>query len=262
MPELPEVETVRRVLEERLAGGTLASVAVPAVSFYRRPPERALSALAGGRLESVRRRGKYLLLSFGGRGELSLHLGMSGRLLLAADGATTSHCRLELSFDRGRLLFNDPRRFGRAACELPQLGPEPLGEEFTAESLRGALRGRRAPIKAALMDQSVVAGLGNIYATEALHRAGVRPAREAGRLSWEQTRALWRAIRSVLERGVALGGCTLDDEAFLDPLGRPGRFQGAVSVYGRRACRRGHALKRTARPIGGRTSLYCPECQR
>ncbi len=259
MPELPEVETVRRALDARLRGRVVCGVAVGRPTFYRRPPAVALKALEGGRVAGWRRRGKYLLLDLEGRGSVVFHLGMSGRLTIGKDGP---HARLSFRAGDDEIFFHDARRFGRVGGPLPALGPEPLDPGFDASVLRAVLRGRSAPVKALLMDQRLIAGLGNIYASEALHLAGVRPARAGGSLTRAETASLAAACRRVLELGVSLGGSTLDDESFLDPLGRPGRMQERVKVYGRRACGTcGGPVRDTRRPIGGRSSPHCPRCQ-
>ena len=228
-------------------------------TFYRKPPWEAYEHLPGKTLSGVFRRGKYLLFRFETGAELVLHLGMSGSLRL--DGPV-SHERLRLEFGSEILRMNDPRRFGRAGCKLPSLGPEPLSEEFNPGVLSRAFRGRKAPIKALLLDQKVVAGLGNIYATEALYAARIRPGRAAGGLRSAQLERLTSVIKDILGQAVELGGSTLDDEAYVDPLGRPGRAQQLLKVYGRTECPSGHALKATARIIGGRRAWYCPDCQR
>jgi formamidopyrimidine-DNA glycosylase len=258
MPELPEAETVRRVLDERLRGRVVTAFEVGKPTFYRRPPASALKGLVGAVIEAVRRRGKYLILDLSGPKELVLHLGMSGRIILGGDGP---HRRFRFSAGESVVNFHDARRFGRVGCALPELGPDALNEPVTENYLFGVLRKRKAPVKALLMDQSLVAGLGNIYATEALFRAGLRPGRAAGSLSRQDCRRLCAAIKDVIALAVKLGGSTLEDAAYLDPLGRPGRFQEQVFVYGRTVGRCGHALKATRKPIGGRTSLYCPVCQ-
>ncbi len=263
MPELPEVETVRRVLAERLGGKKVTAVVVPRVSFYRRPPKAAVSGLEGTRLEGARRRGKYILLDFSGSRVLTMHLGMSGRLFLApASAPPEKHERFRMDFGAESARFVDPRRFGRVGCELPEFGPEPLGPEFHAAHLARQFRGRRAPVKALLLDQAVVAGVGNIYATEALFRAGVRPARAAGSMTAAERERIVAEVKKVLAAGIEAGGSTLDDEAFLDPLGRPGRAHLQHAVYARKTGACGHALLKTRRLMAGRTSLYCPICQR
>jgi formamidopyrimidine-DNA glycosylase len=259
MPELPEVETVRRVLEERLKGLKITSYEVGTPTFYRAPPPEALEGLVGATVEAVRRRGKYLVLALSGGKELTLHLGMSGRIVIGGRGP---HTRFSFTVEGTAVHFHDARRFGRVGCALPAFGPEPLEPAFTAEYLFAALRGRKAPIKALLMDQAVVAGLGNIYATEALFEAGLRPGRAARSLSRGDCERLVAAIKRLLALAVELRGSTLEDTAYLDPLGREGGFQKVVAVYGRKTGRCGHALKATRRPIAGRTSLFCPVCQK
>lgn len=259
MPELPEVETVRRVLEERLKGLTISAVEVGKPTFYRAPPASALQGLVGATVEAVKRRGKYLTLVVSGGKELTLHLGMSGRIVLGGEG---KHLRFRMTVEGQVVNFYDARRFGRVGCELPEFGPEPLEDDFHADYLFRALRGRKAPIKAMLMDQAIVAGLGNIYATEALYEARLRPGRAAASLTRADVDRLVAAIKSILGRAVQARGSTLPDTAYLDPLGQPGAFQHEVSVYGRKVGRCGHPLKTTRKPISGRTSVYCPVCQK
>lgn len=259
MPELPEVETVRRVLEGSLKGKKIVSCEVGKPTFYRAPPRALAASLVGRTVESIGRRGKYLLLRLSGGLEVVMHLGMSGRIVIGGDGP---HVRFRFSVDGAVVNFHDARRFGRVGCPMPEFGPEPLEDAFTADYLFQALRGRTAPIKAMLMDQAVVAGLGNIYATEALFEAGIRPARRAKTLSRAETEKLARVIKSILARAVEARGSTLEDSAYLDPLGQAGEFQLQVSVYGRKVGRCGHALQATRKPIAGRTSLFCPVCQK
>lgn len=260
MPELPEVETVRRVLHELFAGRTVAAVAVGEPTFYREPPLEAIRALAGGTIAGFRRRGKYLIVDLVDRPSVVFHLGMSGRLTV---GGESPHVRFQIWVGEQAVRFHDSRRFGRVGCALPALGPEPMEEAFGADYLWKVLRKRTAPVKALIMDQKLVAGLGNIYATEALHLAGVRPGRAGKSLSRAETEKLAKACRKVLQLGVDLGGSTLEDESFLDPLGRPGRMQDHVKVYGRKTCGTcGATLLDTRKSIGGRASRYCPSCQR
>jgi formamidopyrimidine-DNA glycosylase len=259
MPELPEVETVRRVLDERFRGLVITAVAVGKPTFYRAPPPSAIRALTGGRISAFRRRGKYLIVGLEGRADVVFHLGMSGRLTV---GGESPHVRFQFWIGTEAVRFHDSRRFGRVGCALPALGLEPLDAAFDAAYLWKILRRRTAPVKALIMDQKLIAGLGNIYATEALHLARVRPGRAGKSLSRSEVEALASACRTVLELGVDLGGSTLDDESFLDPLGRPGRMQKHVKVYGRRDCATcGGLLLDTRRSIGGRASRYCPVCQ-
>ena len=259
MPELPEVETVRRALERHVRGRVITAFRVGRPAFNRPIPAKALRGLQGSRIRAVERRGKYLLLRLSRGRDLVCHLGMSGSVSF---GTCEGHVRFRFTAEGRTVKIHDPRRFGRVGCRLPELGPEPLSRDFRADYLFNALRGRRAPVKALLLDQAVVAGIGNIYATEALFRAGIRPQRPAGRVSRAEAKRLCREVKRVLARAIRLGGTTLKDQAFKDPEGRPGRFSLSNAVYGLKVGACGHPLKATTRPISGRTSLYCPVCQR
>ena len=259
MPELPEVETVRRVLQERYAGQVITAVALGKPTFYHAPPLAAIKILTGGRIAAFKRRGKYLIVVIEERGEVIFHLGMSGRITV---GGVSPHVRFQMWIGTEAVRFHDSRRFGRVGCPLPALGPEPLDAEFTSDYLLNILRKRTAPVKALIMDQTLIAGLGNIYATEALHAAKIRPGRAGKSLRRAEVDKLTEACRDILSRGVEAGGATLDDEAFLDPLGRPGRMQMGVMVYGRENCGTcGGPVIGTRKSIGGRASAYCPSCQ-
>ncbi|MDD5656513.1 MAG: bifunctional DNA-formamidopyrimidine glycosylase/DNA-(apurinic or apyrimidinic site) lyase [Elusimicrobia bacterium] len=258
MPELPEVETVRRALNRRVRGRVISSYEVGRPAFNRPIPARALRRLKGSRILAVDRRGKYLLLRLSRGWDLVCHLGMSGSVSFGSDDG---HVRFRFTAGGMTVKIHDPRRFGRVTDALPPLGPEPLAQDFDAAVLARVLRGRRAPVKSVLLDQAALAGIGNIYATEALYAARIAPARPADEVTELETRRLCAAIKRILKRAIRLGGTTLSDEAFRDPDGRPGRFQLATAVYGRRRCPRGHLLAATRRPIAGRTSLYCPACQ-
>ncbi|MDE2149073.1 MAG: bifunctional DNA-formamidopyrimidine glycosylase/DNA-(apurinic or apyrimidinic site) lyase [Gammaproteobacteria bacterium] len=272
MPELPEVETVRRGLSARLLGHRLAAVSVRQPVLRWPVPVQLARRLRGRRLDSVERRGKYLLLDFAGA-RLLLHLGMSGRLsVLSRVAPPGPHDHVDFRFDDGRCLrFHDPRRFGCVLLLdgggghplLDGLGPEPLSDAFTAVYLYARTRNRCAAIKSVLMDARVVAGVGNIYASESLHRAGVRPARAAGRLAPADCRRLVAAVRTVLSEAIAQGGTTLTDSAFAGTDGSFGDFQQQLAVYDRegKPCPRcGTAVRRVV--IGQRSSYYCPRCQR
>lgn len=260
MPELPEVETVRRVLADRYTGMTIAAVAVGKPTFYRPPTLEAIKTLTGGTIAAFKRKGKFLLVEIEGRGEVVFHLGMSGRITV---GGESPHVRFQMWIGTEAVRFHDSRRFGRVGGPLPKLGPEPMDPAFTKDYLWKVLRKRTAPVKALIMDQRLIAGLGNIYATEALHRAKVRPARAGKSLSRAESDRLADACKEVLLLGVEAGGATLEDESFLDPLGRPGNMQMDVLVYGREECGtcRG-PVQDTRRSIGGRASRFCARCQR
>ena len=284
MPELPEVETIRRGLLPVVRDRRIARIARRPVALHGRPVP-ALAGLAGARIADLDRRGKYLLWRMGDGGPiLVMHLGMSGRIIVETGSpprdpeaalAADRHVHLALALDDGGLVvFRDPRRFGQldllpeeAALArhhaLAALGPEPLGAAFTADYLHARLRASRARVKARLMDQGVVAGLGNIYVLEALHLAGIRPTRRADRIGRRSCERLVAAIRSVLEEAIASGGSSLKDYRLAD--GSLGYFQHRFRVYGRenRPCLRpGCGGVVTKRVQAGRASYYCPACQR
>jgi formamidopyrimidine-DNA glycosylase len=271
MPELPEVETTRRGLEPWLLNQRVRG----AVLRHRgmRWPVRAdlPRLLAGHRIRSVGRRSKYLLLDCEA-GWLILHLGMSGSLRVVPAGEPAGkHDHFDLLLDSGKALrLTDPRRFGAVLWQpgepgrhklLRDLGPEPFDAAFDAAWLYRLTRGRTAPVKNLLMDSRVVCGVGNIYANEALFRAGMRPARAAGRTSRAECARLVHAVRTTLDDAIAAGGSTLRD--FVHADGSPGYFQQHYFVYGRagEACRRcGTPIK--AVRIGQRSAFYCARCQR
>ncbi len=259
MPELPEVETVRRVLADRYTGLKIEAVAVGKPTFYRPVPLAAIKTLTGGVIAAFKRKGKYLLVEIEGRGDVVFHLGMSGRITV---GGESPHVRFQMWIGTEAVRFHDSRRFGRVGGPMPKLGPEPLDADFTPDYLWKILRKRTAPVKALIMDQKLIAGLGNIYATEALHAAKVRPGRAGKSLSRAESDRLAKACRDILLIGVEAGGATLEDAAYLDPLGRPGRMQMNVMVYGREACGtcKGPVIG-TRKSIGGRASAFCPRCQ-
>jgi len=274
MPELPEVETIRRGLERRVIGCRITGIEI-AEPRLRTPLVAAAlrAALVGRAITAVRRRSKYLLPDLSGDQVLVLHLGMTGRVLLVPPRAeTVPHTHVRFLLDReGELRFADPRRFGmifvapRADLgvhpRFARLGPEPLEPGFDADTLRLRAVGVRKPIKNFLLDAAVVAGVGNIYACEALYRAGIHPRRAAGKLGVARWQALHAALRAILGRAIRDGGTTLQD--FRDSDGRYGAFQRRLQVYGREgeACRRcGRTVRRIVQ--SGRSTFYCPGCQR
>jgi formamidopyrimidine-DNA glycosylase len=273
MPELPEVETVRAGLERLLgAGARIARIELKRKDLRVPIPRDLPRRLAGQPITALRRRAKYLLWTTPA-GSLLCHLGMTGSWRLAAAGEERDHdhCYLHLA-DGRRLAFRDPRRFGllgfvapggeAAHPSLAGLGPEPLDTEgFTHDYLRARCRGRRGPIKALIMDQAVVVGVGNIYAQEALFRVGIRPTRAAGRVTGERLAALVDEIRVVLAEAIAAGGSTISD--FRQAGGGSGYFQHNFQVYDRggQPCARCRAPLR-AGVVGGRGTTWCPRCQR
>lgn len=277
MPELPEVEVLRRSLAP-LVGEGIEGVEVRDSRLREPVDETALRDLVGGRVERLGRRAKYLRIHLqrddwsDGR-TLVVHLGMSGRLILVPGGAAEEpHQHVVIHLTSGKeLRFHDPRRFGLVFAtptngldlepHFVHLGIEPLSEDLSGASLESAAERRRGPVKSFLMDAAVVVGLGNIYATEALFRAGIHPTRSVARISEERWDRLADSIREVLRDAIAEGGTTLAD--FSDGEGRSGYFQVSLSVYGREGepCPRcGRSLKRIVQ--SNRSTFYCPGCQR
>ena len=284
MPELPEVETIASDLRPLIVGRTISSVDLRFPSIVRHPePEVFARDLPGQRVLALDRRGKYMLLRLDGgggsplQGEASLvlvvHLGMTGQLLhKLPEDPYRPHTHVVLVLDNGtQLRYSDPRRFGRlllgseaelvAARKLPRLGPEPIDPEFTPRELHRRLSGRRAPLKLLLLDQSILAGVGNIYADEACYRARIRPDRPAGRLSRDRTKRLHGALRDSLLMGIANRGSSVDD--YVDLYGAKGTQQEELQVYGRGgqpclSCGRPLTLVR----LGGRATVFCRSCQR
>jgi len=271
MPELPEVETVRRGIEPHIEGRVVTSVVIRESRLRWPVPPRITRELPGQRLRGVSRRAKYLLLELD-TGHLLLHLGMSGTLrVLPGDLPAGKHDHLDFHLDSGTCLrFRDPRRFGSVSWTghapehhrlLRYLGPEPLSEEFNGDYLYRRSRGRRLAAKSFIMDSRTVAGVGNIYANEALYRAGIHPARPAGRIGLARYERLAAAVRETLEDAIERGGSTLRD--FLNGDGAPGFFVPLLRVYDRggepcAGC--GRPIRR--RIIGQRASYYCGACQR
>ena len=270
MPELPEVETTVRGLVPVLEGRRLANVEARRADLRRAFPPDLRQRLTGARVTGLARRAKYGLIHTDRGDTLVFHLGMSGRWRIDPE-ELGAHDHFLLETDEGhRLALNDPRRFGSLDLARTdgldrhepflRMGPEPLGEEFTADYLQRALAGRSAPIKALLLDQRVVAGLGNIYVCEALHMAGISPARAGGRIGKERLARLVEAIRAVLLSAIEAGGSSLRDYA--RPDGELGYFSKQWRVYGREgdACHCGAPIRR--RIEGGRSTFFCPICQR
>lgn len=277
MPELPEVETVRRDLDLELSGKRITKVEAVAGRSIRRHPDAAqfASAVLGTTVLSVARRGKYLLLRLDGGGALVVHLGMSGQLLLAAPGDDRPrHTHVVLRFDHDReLRFVDPRTFGemfvigepvdgRRWTELAHLGVDPLLDLKGWAQLAALLQSRRSKLKGLLLNQRFLAGIGNIYADEILFAARLRYDRTSDTLTTTEVRRLYRALVETLEAAVEHRGSTLVDAQYRDALGVAGTFQLRHRVYGRE----GQACTRCRRPIArvkaaGRSTFYCPHCQ-
>ncbi|RWR08264.1 bifunctional DNA-formamidopyrimidine glycosylase/DNA-(apurinic or apyrimidinic site) lyase [Paenirhodobacter populi] len=280
MPELPEVETVRRGLLPAMEGRIIAEARVNRPDLRWPLPERMAERLTGARVERLRRRSKYILADLDRGESLLIHLGMSGRMLVSGTmiggfhhdhPAPQKHDHVVFEMEGGaRVTFNDARRFGAmdlfptegeaAYWLLAQLGPEPFGNDFHEDYLVARLKGRAMPIKAALLDQRVVAGLGNIYVSETLFRAGIDPRRPAGRISAARIASLVPVIRTVLTEAIEAGGSSLRDHR--QASGELGYFQHAFRVYDREnqpcvTC--GGPVRRIVQ--SGRSTFYCPHCQ-
>ncbi len=274
MPELPEVETIRRQLAPALEGRRLERVEVLDGRWCEpAPPEAIADALEGRLIERVGRRGKYLILSLEDDVHLAMHLRMTGNLLLVrAEDEEPGHLRVRMTLSGGEnLLFVDVRRFGTGDVLLgsdalaeffaSRLGVEPLSPDFTAEALRAQARGRRQPVKAFLLNQERIAGVGNIYADEALFRARIHPLREVGTLRRAQVEALRDAVVDTLEAGIDAKGASIDDYRHVD--GAQGSFQDRFLVHTREGepCPRcGTAIRKLR--AAGRGTYICPNCQR
>ncbi len=277
MPELPEVESLRRILARSAVGRTVVEAIVRESRLRRMVAPDLAEAIAGRTIEAVGRRAKYLMIELSGGHLMMVHLGMSGSLTHRRkdfDGAPFDprHDHVEFTFDDGsRLVYNDPRRFGllklvaraevESIVELKGLGPEPFADEFNAEYLWRVSRGRSAAIKNLLMDQRIVAGVGNIYASEILFRARVRPSRRAGRVTRAELEQIATITAAVLREAIGSRGTTF--RSYRDSRGQPGRFASKLRVYDREGqpCLECTTPIRAA-TIGQRSSFYCPHCQK
>lgn len=271
MPELPEVETIRRDLEALVVGRRIAGVEVDPATLPRLaavPLEELRSALVGREITSLERRGKHLVFGLDSGRAFVAHLRMTGRMVWRESGAATE------PYERGRIVLEggndlrwaDLRKFGtwrlvtNAQEVAANLGPEPVGPDFTMARFRAALAGRRAPVKAVLLDQRRVSGLGNIYVDEALHRAGIWPGQAAGELGPAATKRLFEACRAVLEEGIANRGASFSD--YVDGQGKEGKHQMYVKVFrrhGKPCYTCGTTIERIV--VTGRGTHFCPRCQ-
>jgi formamidopyrimidine-DNA glycosylase len=277
MPELPEVESLRRILARSAVGRTVVSAIVREARLRRAVATDLPVTIAGRKIEGISRRAKYLMIELSGDHLMMVHLGMSGSLThrradFDGDSFDPRHDHVEFTFDDGsRLVYNDPRRFGlmklfprdevAGLAELKGLGPEPFAREFDAAYLWRVSRGRTSPIKNLLMDQRIVAGVGNIYASEILFRARVRPTRRAGRVTRAEFERIAPITAEVLREAIGSRGTTF--RSYRDSQGQPGRFASKLRVYDRE----GQPCLECATPIraaviGQRSSFYCPHCQK
>lgn len=273
MPELPEVETVVRGLRPHLVGRTIVRVEQRRADLREKFPPRFAARLEGQRIASVERRAKYILIGLADANILVVHLGMTGQLVIGAKpNAIGPHDHVAITLDDHRVMrFNDVRRFGlmdivpaaglAAHKRFRGIGPEPLTDEFSGAVLEAAFKGRKGPIKVALLDQRNLAGIGNIYACEALYRARISPKRRTGTVMRERAALLATAIRQVLEKAVKAGGSSARD--YVNANGEQGLFQTEWIVYDQEgnpcpACRA--PIKRIVQ--SGRSTFYCAKCQR
>jgi len=273
MPELPEVEVIKRGLQKHLPGRRVDDIFSSSKKLRQPMPEKMLQEfIKGAEIKDVNRRAKYLVITMDSGAALIVHLGMSGRLGLFANGSPgIKHDHFSLQFDNEmQLRFNDVRRFGSIQVLAPGvslddqiqgLGPEPLGPDFTAVNLYKISRDRTQPVKNFLMDSRVVVGIGNIYASETLFKALVRPATPAGRLGMKRWQRVVDAAREVLQHAIDSGGTTISD--FVNESGKSGYFQLELQAYGRA----GKPCRKCGKPIirktmAGRSTFFCPKCQK
>lgn len=282
MPELPEVETVRRGLDPVMTGHTIDKAEVNRPDLRWPFPANMAERLTGASIKQLRRRSKYLLADLSTGETLLIHLGMSGRMVVSGHPIgefhhdrepTAKHDHVVFHMSNGaRVTFNDARRFGCMDLFptengddhplLASLGPEPLGNQFDGLYLKARLKGKAAPIKSALLDQRLVAGLGNIYVCESLFRSGISPKRQAGRISGQRVERLFTNVQDVLREAIEAGGSSLRDYRQAD--GELGYFQHSFQVYDREGCdclNTGCDAKIVRVVQSGRSSFYCPKCQ-
>lgn len=280
MPELPEVEIIRRGLAPAIQDKVVTDIIINRSDLRGGVPASLPDIIQGQRVNTIKRRGKYILAFTDSRAGFVLHLGMSGRLKIFQPGqfyAPQKHDHIVMRMaDRTQVVFNDPRRFGmfysvradnwESQAPFATMGPEPLGDDFTGTVLLARLRGKKTPVKAALLDQRIVAGVGNIYACEALFESGIHPQRSAASIRKPESEKLAAAIRSVLERAIAAGGSSLRD--YRQTNGDAGYFQHSFSVYDREASacpgcdcavQKTGGIRRIVQ--SGRSSFFCPRKQ-
>ena len=274
MPELPEVETIRRGLSEVFLGKSIKAVAINRYDLRRPIPKTFAALLTGRQIRAIDRRGKYLLLRLDDDSVIIIHLGMSGRMVIGGAEELGRHDHVVFYFADGQeIRFNDPRRFGSMDITtvsrlsshpvIRGLGIEPLTPEFTEKWLAQRLYNRRAPIKNLLMDQTIIAGLGNIYVCESLFQAGISPRRSGSNVKGVRLKRLVRSIREVLTLAIEAGGSSLRD--YVQTSGELGYFQHSFSVYNREGqpCingQSGHLVSRLVQ--ANRSTFYCSLCQR
>lgn len=269
MPELPEVETTKAGIEPYVVGSVVKSVVVRQPKLRWPIPLDKMELLQGATVLSVKRRGKYILLEVP-EGALLIHLGMSGSMrVLTSYQEPNKHDHVDICLESGQVVrFTDPRRFGSILWQekaeihplLAALGPEPLSESFDAQYLAACCKGKAVPIKQLIMNSKVVVGVGNIYASESLFKAGIDPRRASGRISLVRLSVLVEEIKKVLSLAIEQGGTTLKD--FVNSEGKPGYFKQSLNVYGRAGepCLNCHSILKEVK-LGQRGTVYCQSCQ-
>ena len=269
MPELPEVETTARGIKPHIINHPVNDIQLRHTQLRWPIPQNLLSHIKNEKVISIVRRAKYLLINFA-TGTLLIHLGMSGNLRICSlNTKAQKHDHVDIIFSDCLLRFTDPRRFGailwlglapELSPLLSKLGPEPLSEEFNSQYLYTSAQSRKLPVKQFIMDQKVVAGVGNIYATEALFMARISPSRSAGNISQKRYQLLVNAIKDILQQAIQQGGTTLKD--FVGGDGKPGYFQQTLHVYGKSGekCPNCQTPLKTIK-LGSRTTVYCTKCQ-
>lgn len=263
MPELPEVETIKLILQKYLAGKKIKDITIRKAKIFRGDPQEVI----GKTIKEVERRGKVLIIRLSGNKVLLVHLKLTGQLVFGEPGKTT---HVIFDIDGQKLLYNDLRQFGwikvinkLSNCGLENLGPEPFDQGFTLEYLKKVFAKTARPIKTVLMDQEKIAGIGNIYANEALFASGILPVKQAKELSDLEIVRLKKAIVKILKEGIKYGGSSAKDESYIKPNGEPGSYQKHFRVYqrqGKNCLRCKKIIKRIN--LGGRGTFYCPVCQK
>jgi len=270
MPELPEVETSKRGITPHIINQPVCDVILRHTQLRWPIPQDLLTHIKNEKVISLERRAKYILINFS-TGTLLIHLGMSGNLRICPlNSAPQKHDHADFIFTHCLLRFTDPRRFGailwlgrhpESSSLLNKLGPEPLDDKFNSRYLYTLAKGRKIPVKQFIMDQKVVTGVGNIYATEALFMVGINPTRSAGNISLKRYQLLVEAIKEILTQAIKQGGTTLKD--FVGSDGKPGYFQQTLHVYGKAGeeCPNCETALKTVK-LAARTTVYCPQCQK
>lgn len=266
MPELPEVETIKRILEKSLVGKKIVDIEVRKAKIFKGETKNVI----GKTIKEIERRGKVLIVKLSGNKALLVHLKLTGQLVFGEPGKTT---HVIFKIDNKKLLYNDLRQFGwikvvsgskyQVLSMIGKLGVEPFSKEFTTNHLKQIFSQTGRPVKLVLMDQERIAGIGNIYANEILFEAGILPAKQANKLTNDEVNRVYRAMIKVLKEGIKYGGSSAKDESYIKPTGESGSYQKHFRVYqraGQKCLKCGGLVKRIN--LAGRGTFYCPSCQK